>query len=339
MTIVYILAGLIALFVVRSLILKSSRKKVAKELAEKRLTPFIQEVQKIIDSDDLQKLIQVCTNLDDKQQRELMGYFGDSSFPILDRWAEMEPNSVQAQFFRGLNLQARAHEARTAKMAKDLKQEEVVGFSQYIYQADQALSKAHELDPNYLPVYGSLIGVCVSRGMKDKAWEYYSKAYQLNPTQGEYHYTMLMALTAKWGGSKEEMFNFARDVVKKHPNTTLVGLIARAHIEEWIYLGMCREFKKYTNYFIQDEVKEEIKEAYKALPNELDAHNTQQDLMHALNHLALCFIEMEQKDKAKEVFEKIGVNYTTMPWTYLGGNSVDHFLEYRRKAGLGYQFN
>lgn len=338
MTIVYIILVIAALLVVRHVILKSSIKKAAKKLSQKPVTPFIQEVKKIVDSDDLSNLIRVCSDANEKQQKELARFFDGDSLPILERWSKMEAKSARALYFMAMSLHSLAAHARTGKWADELSTEEVDGFEYYISRAEQALLKAQKLDPSYLPVYESLIAIYLALGKRDKAWVNYARAYQLNPTKVGYHEIMMTTLSSKWGGSTQEKFSFARDVVKKHPHTGLVGLIASAHIEEWSYLGACNEINKFSNYFHQDEVKVDINEAYEDLPKDSDVQDKQEDHLYALNHLALCFVEMKDKAKAKEMFEKIGSNYTTMPWKLLGGNPAESFLENRRKAGLGYQF-
>lgn len=77
----------------------------------------------------------------------------------------------------------------------------------------------------------------------------------------------------------------------------------------------------------------EIKEAFEALHQNPDEQNSQQDLLLAYNHFAFCFVCMNEKDAAKQLFEKIGLQYSYFPWSYPIDDSAEGYLEYRRRDG------
>lgn len=192
------------------------------------------------------------------------------------------------------------------------------------------LSDIVKTEPKFLPAYAPLIYICKQ---KEDAWSLYKKAYQIAPTQADYHYSMVTRLAKRYQGSDEEMFQFARGSARKHPRSSILGLIARAHIEKSVAFKMTLKVKELGGYFRQAEVVNEIKEAFEALHQNPDEQNSQQDLLLAYNHFAFCFVCMNEKDAAKQLFEKIGLQYSYFPWSYPIDDSAEGYLEYRRRDG------
>jgi hypothetical protein len=158
-----------------------------------------------------------------------------------------------------------------------------------------------------------------------------NKAKEIAPGRLDYNLAMLMLLTEKWGGSHEQMFEFARNACANP--VCKAGLIAAAHHEFWLSL----EGREEKLYHQRQDVREELQSAYALLsniPQEMDYQEKYQTML-ALNFYAFCFMMMKEKKKCREVFRKIGKEYTPYPWSYLAKKPVKAYLDFRSAAGAG----
>ena len=336
LSILYVLAGIIFILVVKYLWSAKSRKKAANTLKGKRKDKFLEKYNNAIltDNKDLSKRALLKALEDDHD--ELVNLIHDTTQTSLPAWLEQEKGDFRVQYLIAMHWLARADEAKTGKNKQVVGNSPIVSFSDCVVKARSILYDVVKSKPEFLPAYAPLISVCKQ---KDEAWTLYNKAHQIAPTQVDYKYSMVTRLAKRYQGSDEEMFQFARESARNHPRSSLLGLIARAHIEKWVAYKMTRKVKELGLYFRQAEVVNEIKEAFKTLPQDSDKQNAPKDLLLAYNHFAFCFVCMNEKDAAKHIFGKIGVHYSNYPWSYLIDDPAEGYLEYRRRVGMGWNIN
>lgn len=126
---------------------------------------------------------------------------------------------------------------------------------------------------------------------------------------------MIHAVAEKWGGEPGEMFSIAsRAAGNAESNSPLVGILAEAHVEQWLYLGMCDKEEQMTIYFRKPSVREDLVDAYSKIHNvDIDSY----EMITALNNFAFCFYLCGMNELAKEVLTKVNGRFIEHPWDYL----------------------
>jgi len=92
------------------------------------------------------------------------------------------------------------------------------------------------------------------------------------------------------------------------------GIVAEAHIEQWLYLLMCDEDEEAESYFGQQYVQDDLIYEYEKLADtgpDSPAH------VQALNHFAVCFYLANLYELATEVIAKLNGRFEDYPWAYL----------------------
>lgn len=235
----------------------------------------------------------------------------------LDLWLEHRPRSVMAHIVSGHHLIKWAWEARGSGVASTVTNEGIEHFFQRLFLAKDTLEKAIKLENKYADPYVGLITIAMGTGVeRDQLWEYFAKA--LLHTKDHYyaHTSMINALAEKWGGDEHEMFSVAyKASFNAKDNSPLAGIIAVAHVEQWLYLHMCDLDEEADAYFKQQKVRQGLLDAYKKIAGcslESNEH------VEALNVFAFCFYHAGLYPIAKEVVEKLGPNFVEYPWIYCG---------------------
>jgi hypothetical protein len=133
------------------------------------------------------------------------------------------------------------------------------------------------------------------------------------------HIQMLQLLTQKWGGSHEDMFEFARAASTAAPVGSLVHrVIADAHAERWLYLRNFEQDRKGAErYFRQADIKREILDAAQRsiwAPSFAPSRRAVIDR----NMFAFCFSMMGDVKAARREFDAIGPIVSSSVWSMLG---------------------
>ena len=181
-------------------------------------------------------------------------------------------------------------------------------FWEQLMLAQEAFYKAIALDKTDPEPFQGLITVGMGlQQEKNALWEYFVQIIKRDRNHYFGHQSMLTALTAKWGGTGEDMFQFARRTVKNLPaGHVLYGLIPAAHIEQWLY------------YFRLDENMNEINAAFDAYYNGISNQPNETDYC-VLNLFAFCFYQYGDFDKTRQLLSLIGDKATDYPWDHCEG--------------------
>ncbi|MFI5533033.1 hypothetical protein ACIA8O_31295 [Kitasatospora sp. NPDC051853] len=163
-------------------------------------------------------------------------YLGDRTdgAAALEAWATAEPGDPDPLSVLALVEVVRAWEVRGNGSAQHVEQDAWPVFHAHLGQADRLTAKASALaphDPTPLAVaIRTARGLQVSRGEFDHRW---AALTAVDPLHLSGHRDALQYLCAKWYGSQEEMFAFARDAADRAPaGHSLVLLPLLAHQEQ-----------------------------------------------------------------------------------------------------------
>jgi hypothetical protein len=252
---------------------------------------------------------------------------------MLHRYASEHENDNAALYLLGANLVDEAWKVRGSGGAGSLGQQQINQFFHLLQEADSTLRKVLEYSPDYVEVYAPLIRAQMGMSNVMESWSLYKVALAIEPGRLDYALAMLLQLTEKWGGNHEEMFRFARSQKASGHAECVAGLLAAAHHEYWQSLDKKEAIQYYRNKDVRNELISAI-DAVKDTGVEKD-FSAQYQKSLAQNYIALSFLLMEDRKRARSVFRSIGKNYTPYPWAYMDGRPGAAYLRYRADAGAG----
>lgn len=150
-----------------------------------------------------------------------------------------------------------AWKIRTGERVQYVSRAQFTGFHAWLEGSEGHAQKAIRLDPSDVLPHTTL--VASGRGLQRDAAELrarFDAGREYAPYNLELHRQMLQGLCAKWGGSDQAMFEFARSAAEAAPDATgLAELVPTAHVESWL------EAKGAADYWRGRGVKEELRHA------------------------------------------------------------------------------
>ncbi|WP_406858877.1 hypothetical protein ABZO31_00970 [Streptomyces sp. HUAS MG47] len=253
----------------------------------------------------------------------------------VERWIgevlEAEPESALARTVAGIRYISWGWEARTSGYAKNVSREQFEVFHSRLRQAEEYLYEAAEREPGWTsPWYALQIS---GRGLQVgqvTARRRFEATVRRDPHHLGAHEQQLQQICKKWGGSHEEMHAFARESALKAPGGTLLGgLVADAHIEEWLSL----ESGPDAAYIGRPDVAQSLRQA-------ADHSYRHPDFVRegawlgVLNSFAMAFSLAGDRASARECFQATEGRVTESPWQYLNGSDpVAAYRKHRSSAG------
>lgn len=166
-----------------------------------------------------------------------------------------------------------AWDARGSGFANTITKEGSRLFEERLLTAKDYLEKAYTLDQSDPNVPAKLITIAMGLGLERNEMErQFQRAILADPTDHKAHFSKLQYLMPKWFGSKEEMFSFARESVRKAPPKSRIPMVlATAHWEMYYRSG------ENTSYFRDPNIWKEMKEVYqivtRSFPEAKTTHN------------------------------------------------------------------
>lgn len=228
----------------------------------------------------------------------------------IDQWVEESPGDPAAHLFRGWRYKDYAWEVRGSGFANNVDRNAWGLFFSRLEAADAALNAAAELAPDdagpWVPMvttaYGRQLGIAELRRR-------FAEVERRRPLHTLAARMALQGVAAKWTGSHEMMFEFARAMSSRaSAGSTMHVLIAEAHLEFWMQ-------EQNNGYWKSPFVRDEIVEAgRRALAQPIDAPY----LLYTRNAFALCYWLLNEPVLLAEQVQVIGGRVTRMPWAYLG---------------------
>ena len=139
------------------------------------------------------------------------------------------------------------------------------GFHAWLDGSEEHAREAIRVDPSDVLPHVTL--VTTGRGLQRGVGELvarFNAGRGCAPHHLELHRQMLQGLCAKWGGSDEAMFEFARSVAGAAPDSAgLAELVATAHVEAWL------EAQGSGDHWRKPGVAEELQQAAARLGSDL----------------------------------------------------------------------
>ena len=245
----------------------------------------------------------------------------DGRPPWVDQWAQQKPESPAARLVWGSQTTTWAWEARTGQAAEDVAAEAWKVFFERLKQADEQLHIAAEMAPEDSAPWICLMrtGVGLEVGEEEHRLRY-EEAVRRNPESEEASRLLLTALSLKWGGSHDAMWEFVHQRIAAAPDgSPLHMLVAMGHIEAWLGERMLGDEAKihHSRYFERPEIQEEIRGAWRRYLGATPATSPWEGFNR--QWFAVSFYLMRDFAAAKAEIEKIGLGIQRTPFGYLGG--------------------
>ncbi|MFD0596075.1 hypothetical protein ACFQZ4_30495 [Catellatospora coxensis] len=245
----------------------------------------------------------------------------------IDDAVSADPDPTLPLLVKGLGAINWAWDARGSGTASTVTEEGWKLFRQRLVVSENCLDEVLSRDPRNVRALAGLITLAKARskGLAE-IQRCFDAVIAVEPADERAHGRMLQAVCGKWYGSSEMMFRFARERAAAHPGTNLGGLIAEAHIEEWL------SRKREDEYLEQREVRDEL---VAAAENSIwhPAYRRTPYTPHVWNAFAMAFCLGDHHAEAERCFALIGDDLVTRdPWYYHGkaGRSFLKLRDYTR---------
>jgi hypothetical protein len=227
----------------------------------------------------------------------------------LDSWLAAEPDAPDALAVRSAAQVRRAWQARAAGRARQASDLEVRELIRFLDEAATACEEAIEANPDDPTPWSDAIRLAIEqeepRSVFESRW---AELTTRDPHNRIGHDNALEYNCAKWHGSHELMYAFAREVVERAPEgSPLVVLLLQAHVE---YDLAARE----EGFWQRPEVTEDI-DLVLAKYRAGEPH-THALAPHDLSVLAFVLTEAERWEDAAEQFTAAEHRMYEYPWLY-----------------------
>ena len=188
-------------------------------------------------------------------------------FPLetLEQWAGDEPYSADAQLILGARRLKWSWEARGYGRGASVSQERWAEFYRRLDITWDTLVDAARLRPEDPTPWANLIMVAVYHGYgEDDQLALFNEAVGRDPDNWIAHMHRLTGLAEKWGGSHQQMFEFAHETAFKADERSLLPvLVMKAHSKYWKYLYAFDDDEEAAEHYIrQEQPKAEALAAY-----------------------------------------------------------------------------
>ncbi len=255
---------------------------------------------------------------------------------------EFRPTPDADMFVGGMRTQW-AWRYRGGATGDKVKVDAGVMFYNELAAAIELLDRALEAQPDNVLAQGFRIRTAMGEGDRDKCKILTERLVQSNDPPIEALGAALQSLCPKWGGSIEQLFDFARDVApRKNIHPARHALLARAHIETWLNAMMDDDASvraSFEKYLTRDDVVREIIDARTAFDTEMaDNTRAQKDVFaeqFAHNNFGYALYRASQMKLAASHIDALKDNPAETPWAYsLGANNAAQWPKLRKQVGL-----
>ncbi len=150
------------------------------------------------------------------------------------RWAHARPDSALAHVVLGVSMVVRGWERRGTGYGHEVAPEAWVQFLAGLDGARTPMQRAIELAPDMPEPHAWLITVdMASGGTPDARRAHFDAALARDPQHWAAHMKYFLSLTSKWGGSHDQMFDFAQRCSEAAPVGDLRHLLVAMAINEY----------------------------------------------------------------------------------------------------------
>lgn len=243
-----------------------------------------------------------------------------------DKWIAAYPESHVARTARGSALIQWAWDARGTGAGCTVTDEGSRLFQERLSLAADDFTRAMRLEPGDPNAACAMITVCKGQGTpRDTAQAYYNKGVALDPGHLDTRQRMLEFLKPRWGGTRQAMFEFAREASANAPeDSDLDRILLEAHDDNGIDAFGQRD----DAYYAQPGVWAEIQPVCERRL----AHDP--DSPYVLNRTAYYAFHARQYAVAAKLFDRIGARWKALQWQSSRGY-LDACIRANAEAGTG----
>lgn len=252
---------------------------------------------------------------------DVLGAAGNVVLPALLDAQEERPDDVNLLLLLGSAQSVAGWQERGGARAKHTSAEQFAGLANFTQRSRATLHRAAELDPDDVAPWAALMSVAL--GAPDRPGEpaeVYEEVVKRVPDLVNATLRRLQTKAAKWYGSHDEMFAFARAGVEGLPDGhPLLALVPIAHIE--MHLDKMAKSGKLArmwqiatlSYFKKqraevDAVSDRLLAGADGQPYSLWAHQI----------FAMFYFQGEMNDRLALHLARSGKRAARWPWAYLG---------------------
>ncbi|GLW32533.1 hypothetical protein [Actinoplanes regularis] len=232
-----------------------------------------------------------------------------------------EPDSTLPLLARGAHAISWAWEARGSGTSSTVGEDQWKVWFQRLKLAENCLDEVIDRDPKCAEAWHYLIVLGRARQLPmEERWRRFNRLIEIDPTHLLGHQQMLENVMAKWSGSTEAMFDFARTRAAACPGTNIPLLVAQAHREQ-------RRVEGSDKYLRRADVAGEI---YAAAHNSFWHADYQRSLMTPMvwNQFAHALTVGRYFREACGVYDLIGDDWiNSTPW-----RTTERFVTMRDRA-------
>lgn len=260
---------------------------------------------------------------------------GIARAPWIEKLPEKYPDSATAWLIRGAHTIEWAWTARGGEYAATSSGDAEALCLERLEQAEADLLHATRLREGDPTPWSQL--VITSYGQRrdfKETCDRFDEGDQQTPWLHLAHLSMLQAACAKWGGTNDTMFLYARDVAARAPTgSPCFDVIPLAHIEKWRDGRKVEPELTLGAYLAGPSVAAEISEAAVKSVEAKNFDDSRSGVI-ARNAFAFVFEEMGESDRARAQFHRIGPRASEYPWLYQDLNPGLAFARAKQRLSL-----
>jgi tetratricopeptide (TPR) repeat protein len=255
--------------------------------------------------------------------------------PQLDAWAQGLPDTPLPFLVRGTQAIRWAWEARGTGWAETVSEEAWQQFFDRLQQAEADFRRAAELDPNDPLPHAQLIATGLALELeREELHSRFEAALARYPAHRAAHDHYFTTYERRWGGSHEEMFDFAVKASDRAPmGSGVATLIPKAHVAFLADLRLTQGAVRPEVYFPKPAIRVTVLAAYRrslASPRHQDTPFTVSDR----NYFAFCLFHTGDHAFARAEFQRLAGRMTPAPWNLGGEDPATIFREAARQLRM-----
>jgi hypothetical protein len=249
----------------------------------------------------------------------------DGSEPLLARWADAVPDDALLNAVYAHRLVVHAWNIRSHAQAEHVTAGRFAQFHEMLGEAERRLIEVCAIEPSLGHAWA--VRLLTARGLElglSEARRRYDRLAEHNPHHFAAQQQLLQRLCPKWGGTWEQVFDFARSSARAAPaGSPCPALVAIAHFEHWVQLDG-RERRHYLGG--------QLEELREISAGALRGYSTQFVGVTAHTVLAMVFTLAGEKDLAVPHFRTLRYALDPGFWDYLVGPDAEQLGRARRAA-------
>jgi len=243
------------------------------------------------------------------------------------RVMETLPDTSIGNLIRGSIAIELAWKARGGGQAETVSKEGWNGFFKNLDFAGSCLLRSGEQDIEDPTPFAFLQTVAMGLQLERKIAEaWLQEALKRDVNNQQVYNRHLFLLCKKWGGSHEEMFDFARATLNKiPPESTLNSIIYAAYLEYFLFLKAFERNIEGLKAVLHDKrIREESLDVYhKSLKNRKKIEQVSDYWPH--NVTVLWFLILNIPEVVRQETQKIGPYFTKFPWAMFHSDPADGY--------------